>query len=136
MRYRPGFDPVLKDVSFKADSGNKVGIVGRTGAGKSSLLQVLFRLTECDVPPSSIIVGGVNIRDLKLKKLRQSISVIPQSPFIFEGTVRDNLDPFHEYSDTQLWTALEDVELKVYIETFENGLRQHITDGTSFFSVG
>lgn len=71
----------------------KVGIVGRTGAGKSSLLQALFRLVECD-QNQSILIDGVDISKVGLSTLRKSISIIPQSPMIFEGTVRDNLDPF------------------------------------------
>ena len=87
MRYRPGFDPVLRQISFDVESGRKIGIVGRTGAGKSSLVHALFRMTECD-EQSLITVGGFDVRKINLKKLRQSISVIPQSPFIFEGTIR------------------------------------------------
>ena len=76
----------------------KVGVVGRTGAGKSSLLQALFRLVECD-RESSILIDETSTSKLGLRALRSAISIIPQSPFIFEGTVRENLDPFAQYSD-------------------------------------
>ena len=76
----------------------KVGVVGRTGAGKSSLLQALFRLVECD-RGSSILIDGIGTSEVGLTTLRRAISIIPQSPFLFEGTVRENLDPFEQYSD-------------------------------------
>ena len=89
----------------------KVGVVGRTGAGKSSLIQALFRLVECD-RESSIIIDETSTSKIGLSTLRRTISIIPQSPFIFEGTVRENLDPFREYSDEAVWEALSDVQLK------------------------
>ena len=115
MRYREGFDPVLKHVSFKVAPGMKVGVVGRTGAGKSSLLQALFRLTDVE-PSSKILIDNVDTANVGLKMLRESISIIPQSPFIFEGTVRENLDPFSLYSDQAIWDSLEDVQLKQSVE--------------------
>ena len=96
----------------------KVGVVGRTGAGKSSLLQALFRLVECD-RESSIFIDETSTSKLGLSTLRGAISIIPQSPFIFEGTVRENLDPYSQYSDQEVWEALEDVQLKCVIEGFE-----------------
>ena len=89
----------------------KVGVVGRTGAGKSSLIQALFRLVECN-RESSIIIDETSTSKIGLSTLRRTISIIPQSPFIFEGTVRENLDPFREYSDEAVWEALSDVQLK------------------------
>ena len=80
----------------------KVGVVGRTGAGKSSLLQALFRLVECD-RDGAIKIDGRSTTQLGLSTLRRNISIIPQSPFIFEGTVRENLDPFSHYSDEEIW---------------------------------
>ena len=87
---------MLKEVTFEVEPGIKVGVVGRTGAGKSSLLQALFRLIECDTD-SSISIDGISTSQIGLSSLRRSISIIPQSPFIFEGTVRENLDPFAQY---------------------------------------
>ena len=95
----------------------KVGVVGRTGAGKSSLLQALFRLVECD-RESSIFIDKTSTSYIGLSTLRRAISIIPQSPFIFEGTVRENLDPFSHYSDNEVWDALEDVQLKHVVDAF------------------
>ena len=86
LRYREDFQPVLKEIDFQVEPGMKVGVVGRTGAGKSSLLQALFRLVECD-GESSIFIDGTSTSILGLSTLRGAISIIPQSPFIFEGTV-------------------------------------------------
>ena len=85
-----------------------MGVVGRTGAGKSSLLQALFRLVECD-QESSIFIDGVSTSEIGLSTLRRAISIIPQSPFLFEGTVRENLDPFSQNSDQEVWDAITDV---------------------------
>ena len=114
LRYREDFQPVLKEIDFQVEPGMKVGVVGRTGAGKSSLLQALFRLVECD-RESSIFIDEISISKLGLSTLRGAISIIPQSPFIFEGTVRENLDPLSHYSDQEVWEALEDVQLKYVI---------------------
>ena len=111
LRYREDFYPVLKEIDFQVESGMKVGVVGRTGAGKSSLLQALFRLVECD-RESSIFIDETSTSKVGLSTLRGAISIIPQSPFIFEGTVRENLDPFSRYSDQEVWEALDDVQLK------------------------
>ena len=113
----------------------KVGVVGRTGAGKSSLLQALFRLVECD-RESSILIDGTSTSEIGLSTLRKGISIIPQSPFLFEGTVRENLDPFSQYSDQEIWEAISDVQLKQVVEQFENKLEQQISEGAVVFSVG
>ena len=85
----------------------KVGIVGRTGAGKSSILQSLLRLYEIDNNGGGIFIDGVNISEVSLQKLRRAISIIPQYPFLFQGTIRKNLDPFEkETTDSNLWNVL------------------------------
>ncbi|KAJ2211897.1 ATP-binding cassette glutathione S-conjugate transporter ycf1 [Coemansia sp. RSA 487] len=105
MRYHPGLDLVLKDLSFSARSNEKIGIVGRTGAGKSSMSQALMRLVE---PASGkIVIDGVDISSIGLFDLRSRISIIPQDPALFVGTIRDNLDPLHQYSDEAIWKAIQ-----------------------------
>uniref|UniRef100_A0A3B4B9R6 Uncharacterized protein n=1 Tax=Periophthalmus magnuspinnatus TaxID=409849 RepID=A0A3B4B9R6_9GOBI len=97
---------VLKDLSFSLEPGEKVGVVGRTGAGKSSLVSALFRLSE---PKGKIYIDGVLTSELGLHHLRQKMSIIPQDPVLFSDTVRKNLDPFCQHADVDLWNALEEV---------------------------
>lgn len=100
MRYRPALEPSLKDLSVQIQAGMKVGIVGRTGAGKSTILQTLFRLIElCD---GTIKIDDVDIKDVGLHILRKNIAFIPQTPFILQGSIRENLDPFNECSDAEI----------------------------------
>lgn len=96
MRYAPGEAAVLQNLSFNIESGEKVGIVGRTGAGKSSIIIALFRLA---VNEGKIIIDDVDTSTISLTKLRSSIAIIPQEPVLFSGTLRKNLDPFDEHSD-------------------------------------
>ena len=111
--YRPGLEPVLKNLNFKVESGEKVGIVGRTGAGKSSLTLALFRIIEPTI--GRILIDGVDITRIGLHDLRSKITIIPQEPNLFAGTLRLNLDPFIEYTDEKLWSALESAHLKVRV---------------------
>lgn len=99
-------DPILKDLSFIVKPKEKIGIVGRTGAGKSSIIQALFRLALND---GTIEIDGIDIGTLGLHDLRSRISIIPQDPIIFSGTLRYNLDPFGQKSDEEIWKALEQV---------------------------
>lgn len=92
MKYREELDPAVNNVTFEIEPGMKVGVVGRTGAGKSSILQTLFRLN--DLSEGSIEIDGVNIKSVGLHTLRQHIGYIPQQAFLFSGTVSENLDPF------------------------------------------
>lgn len=103
LRYSQHGHPVLKNVSLQIRAGEKVGIVGRTGAGKSSIIQALFRLAHND---GHIVIDDVDIGKLGLHELRQKISIIPQDPILFSGTMRDNLDPFNQKTDDELWRAL------------------------------
>ena len=133
-RYRPGLDLVLKGVTVSIDSEMKVGICGRTGAGKSSLTLALFRIIE---PVSgSIKIDNLDITTLGLHTLRSRISIIPQDPVLFTGSLRFNLDPKEEKNDDQLWNALEHAHLKNYISSLEGGLDHEVLEGGSNFSVG
>ncbi|KAJ3427508.1 multidrug-resistance like protein 1 isoform i [Anaeramoeba flamelloides] len=136
MRYREGLDPVLKKVSAKIKSNEKIGIVGRTGSGKSSLVLCIFRIVE--LFEGKILIDGVDISTIGLHELRGKLSIIPQDPVLFTGSIRDNLDPFGELkrSDKELWTILEQVYLKEKIQSLENKLDQEISQESSNFSVG
>ncbi|RKP39936.1 P-loop containing nucleoside triphosphate hydrolase protein [Dimargaris cristalligena] len=126
---------VLQNVNLQTRQGEKIGVVGRTGAGKSSLLTALFRLTEAH-PAGSIIIDGVDISRLPLSELRQCLTIIPQEAFLFHGTLRFNLDPFDQYTDAQLWDALEACELKTSIEKLPERLESPVSENGKNFSVG
>ncbi|XP_053965144.1 probable multidrug resistance-associated protein lethal(2)03659 [Anastrepha ludens] len=135
LRYFPDpkSDRVLKSLSFEIQPTEKVGIVGRTGAGKSSLINALFRLSYNE---GSIIIDMRNTEQLGLHDLRSKISIIPQEPVLFSGTMRYNLDPFDEYADAKLWEVLEEVELKDVVADLPSGLQSRISEGGTNFSVG
>ncbi|CAG9831240.1 unnamed protein product [Diabrotica balteata] len=129
LRYTLDSAPVLRNLNLIFRAGEKIGVVGRTGAGKSSLVSALFRLSPLE---GSVKVDGVDTVNVELHKLRSTISIIPQEPVLFSATVRYNLDPFETVSDEQLWDALEKVELKHSI----TGLDMEIREGGSNFSTG
>ncbi|XP_061579415.1 ATP-binding cassette sub-family C member 4-like isoform X2 [Cololabis saira] len=127
-------DPlVLKNLSVIFSSREKVGIVGRTGAGKSSLISALFRLAE---PEGRIIIDGFQTSEIGLHSLRQRISIIPQDPVLFTGTMRKNLDPFRQHTDEDLWNALQEVQMKAVVEELPNKLETVLTESGSNFSMG
>ncbi|XP_022918682.2 ATP-binding cassette sub-family C member 4-like [Onthophagus taurus] len=133
LRYDPAGEPVLKKLTFKIKPGEKVGIVGRTGAGKSSLSLSLFQLAYTD---GNILIDDVNIKEIPLQNLRSKIAIIPQEPVLFSETMRKNLDPFEEYNDNDLWNALGEVELKDVVKDFSEGLLTKMSEGGSNLSVG
>jgi len=133
-RYRPGLDLVVRGITATINPGQKVGIVGRTGAGKSSLTLALFRMIE--PAEGKIMIDGIDIRGIGLHDLRSNITIIPQEPVLFSGTLRFNLDPFGNFSDADLWQALEMAHLKVFASTLTNGLDYEITEGGDNISVG
>ncbi|KAF9180847.1 hypothetical protein BGZ50_005879 [Haplosporangium sp. Z 11] len=168
-RYREGLDLVIRDISFTVEPAEKIGIVGRTGAGKSSLTLALFRIVEAanshwakashngadmDADPTkkdeiadlekveveadggSIWIDGVDISTVGLKYLRQHLAIIPQDPTLFVGTVRENLDPFDELEDAELWEALERAHLKDHISSLAGGLSFKVSQNGDNFSVG
>lgn len=104
LAYRPGLPLVLKNLSFNAKASEKIGICGRTGAGKSSIMTALYRLSE--LSGGQIIIDGIDIASLGLQELRSKLSIIPQDPVLFQGNIRKNLDPFGQSSDAKLWDAL------------------------------
>lgn len=133
LRYAPTEAPVLRNLNFRIRSMEKIGIVGRTGAGKSSLITALFRLAETE---GNIMLDKVDTKSIGLHDLRSKLSIIPQEPVLFSGTMRSNLDPFDEYDDATLWRALADVELKDAVSELAAGLQSVMSEGGSNFSVG
>ncbi|XP_060810578.1 ATP-binding cassette sub-family C member 4 isoform X2 [Amyelois transitella] len=129
MKYTPEDLPVLKNLNLVIESGWKVGIVGRTGAGKSSLISSLFRLA---IVEGEVLIDDVDTGYLSLQELRSKISIIPQEPVLFSATVRYNLDPFNNYDDQQLWNALEAVDLKAAVPALDF----KVSEGGSNFSLG
>uniref|UniRef100_A0A674F5S8 Multidrug resistance-associated protein 4 n=1 Tax=Salmo trutta TaxID=8032 RepID=A0A674F5S8_SALTR len=125
--------PVLKNITAVFRSREKVGIVGRTGAGKSSLISALFRLAE---PDGRISIDGVLTAEIGLHTLRQRISIIPQDPVLFTGTMRKNLDPFSQHTDEDLWNALGEVQLRTVVEELPGRLETMLAESGSNFSVG
>lgn len=133
IRYRPGLDPVLSDLSLTIQGGEKVGIVGRTGAGKSTLMLALFRLVEAT--QGAIIIDDINTNTIGLEDLRRKLMAIPQDPALFGSSVRFNLDPFGDHSDDELWASLEAVQLKNTV-TAIGGLGTNMAEFGGNFSVG
>ncbi|XP_046623147.1 ATP-binding cassette subfamily C member 4-like isoform X4 [Neodiprion virginianus] len=131
MKYAENKPPALKDINIKINPGWKVGIVGRTGAGKSSLVSALFRLTEEGLD-GVIELDGIDTKSVGLQELRPRISIIPQEPILFSATLRYNLDPFEQYSDTELWHSIRAVELGNVVSSLDIPVDR----GGANFSVG
>ncbi|CAH1738397.1 unnamed protein product [Aphis gossypii] len=133
LRYACDATLVLNNLNINIEGAEKIGIVGRTGAGKSSLISALFRLAFNE---GQVFIDDIEIHELGLHDLRSKMSIIPQEPLLFSGTIRNNLDPFNEYPDHILWKSLDEVELKNVVEDLSDGLNSKISEGGSNFSVG
>ncbi|CAB3397220.1 unnamed protein product [Caenorhabditis bovis] len=133
-RYREGLDLVLRGISADVKAGEKIGIVGRTGAGKSSFALALFRMIE--PAGGRILIDGVDVSKIGLHNLRSSITIIPQDPVLFSGSLRFNLDPFGQYTDENIWTALELAHLKSFASSLSGGLSYSISEAGENLSVG
>ncbi|CAJ0583799.1 unnamed protein product, partial [Mesorhabditis spiculigera] len=133
-RYRQGLDLVIKQLTADIGPHEKIGIVGRTGAGKSSITLALFRMIE--PADGQIIIDGVDINKLGLHDLRSNITIIPQDPVLFSGTLRFNLDPFDRYKEDEIWRALEMANLKPYAMAQPDKLNHEINEGGENISVG
>ncbi|OXA39170.1 multidrug resistance-associated protein 1 [Folsomia candida] len=133
-RYREGLDLVLRGISCTFKPGERIGIVGRTGAGKSSLTLALFRLIE---PTSGkIFIDGQDIVEIGLHDLRKKITIIPQDPVLFSGILRTNLDPFSSHTDQDIWDCLESAHLKSYVSSLPQGLEYEVAEEGQNFSMG
>ncbi|CAH1183385.1 unnamed protein product [Phaedon cochleariae] len=121
-------ETVLKNLTFEIKPGEKIGIVGRTGAGKSSIIATIFRLYEAD---GSILIDNVDIKTLYLKYLRKHLAIIPQEPVLFSGSIRTNLDPFQEFQDADIWKALGQVNLKSAIHDLNAPVKNHSSNFSS-----
>ena len=133
MRYRDG-PLVLNDLSFSVAGGDKVGIVGRTGSGKTSVIAALFRIVKPEA--GTILVDGVDLSTLRLEDLRSRIAVVPQDPTLFASSLRFNLDPLEEHSDLELVQVLETVNLRSVLDSSPAGLLQEISEGGENLSLG
>jgi len=134
LRYREGLPLVLKQINCDIKPGEKIGIVGRTGAGKSTLTLALFRILER--AGGKILIDGIDISKLGLQDLRSRLTIIPQDPVLFSGTLRLNLDPFDSHTDEELWGILELSHLKNFVSGLEQGLLYPVTEEGGNLSVG
>ncbi|GAB2245993.1 hypothetical protein Droror1_Dr00001486 [Drosera rotundifolia] len=134
VRYAPHMPLVLQGITCTFHGGKKTGIVGRTGSGKSTLIQTLFRIVE--PAAGRIVIDGIDICTIGLHDLRSRLSIIPQEPTMFEGTVRSNLDPLEEYSDEQIWEALDKCQLGDEVRKKEGKLDSTVTENGENWSMG
>ncbi|KAG6497311.1 hypothetical protein ZIOFF_045210 [Zingiber officinale] len=134
VRYRQNMPLVLRGLTCTFPGGMKTGIVGRTGSGKSTLIQALFRIIDPTV--GQIVIDGIDISTVGLHDLRSRLSIIPQDPTMFEGTVRSNLDPLEEYKDEEIWKALDSCQLGEEVRKKELKLDSEVTENGENWSVG
>ncbi|CAM6123349.1 unnamed protein product [Calypogeia fissa] len=136
MAYRVDLPPVLNSLTFTIHPQEKVGILGTKGAGKSSLAAALFRMVENSACSGSILIDAIDLKLVGLDDLRLRLSIVPQDPVLFSGTVRLNLDPFERYSDIEIHEALEKVQLSTKLKSMDSSLDSLITENKDNFSVG
>ena len=133
LTYYPGGPQVLKKINLNIKGGTKIGVAGRTGAGKSSFVAALLRMPDAD---GEIMVDGVNIKKINLQQARRCISVLGQSPVLFSGSLRKNLDLVERFQDVDLWRVLENVQLKDLVEGLEGQLDHELLEHGANVSVG
>jgi ABC-type multidrug transport system fused ATPase/permease subunit len=146
MRYRPDTPLVLKGLNVTFGAGERIGIVGRTGSGKSSMLLVLMRIVEPYLSDeeefirekydSPLSIDGVDVMRIGLFDLRSKIGIIPQSPVLFSGTIKSNMDPFNDYSDEEIWKALEKCRMKEAITAMSHGIQSKVAEYGENLSQG
>lgn len=134
LKYRPELPLVLRGVNMEISAGQKIGICGRTGAGKSSLMIALFRI--CEFEAGTVMIDGVDIQTVGLGRLRRSLAIIPQDPVLYSGSLRSNLDPFEQYSDDDIWTSLKRVHLAESVLKWGSGLDFVVSECGDNLSVG
>ncbi|KAG8658340.1 ABC transporter C family member 3 isoform X2 [Manihot esculenta] len=134
VRYAPHMPLVLQGLTCTFPGGKKTGIVGRTGSGKSTLIQTLFRIVE--PAAGQILIDGINISTIGVHDLRSRLSIIPQDPTMFEGTVRSNLDPLEEYTDEQIWEALDKCQLGEEVRKKDKKLDSTVAENGENWSMG
>lgn len=134
LRYAKHLPLTLRDVSFEIEGGTRVGIIGRTGAGKSTIFQALYRFVNLE--KGRILLDGCDISRIPLDEVRRNIAIIPQDPTLFLGSLRSNLDRFVQYSDEQIWSALERSCLKEFVASLPQGLDAKVEENGHNFSQG
>uniref|UniRef100_A0A8C7ZZ63 ABC-type glutathione-S-conjugate transporter n=1 Tax=Oryzias sinensis TaxID=183150 RepID=A0A8C7ZZ63_9TELE len=134
LQYRKGLELALKGITLQIQKREKIGIVGRTGAGKSSLALGIFRILEA--AKGRIFIDGVNIAEIGLHDLRSRITIIPQDPVLFSGSLRMNLDPFDTYTDEEIWSSLELAHLKDFVSNLPDKLNHECSEGGENLSLG
>ena len=133
MTYHPGGPKVLRNISLSIKAGAKIGVVGRTGSGKSSFVAALMRMPEAE---GDILIDNVLLRNINLKESRRAITVLGQNPALFSGSVRKNLDVIEQFQDAELWQALEQVQVKNLVENLEGQLDYELLENGANLSIG
>ena len=133
LTYYPGGPQVLKNINVEIKGGAKIGVAGRTGAGKSSFVAALLRMPD---PGGDIVIDGIRIQEINLQEARRHISVLGQSPVLFSGSLRKNLDLMEQFQDVDLWRALEEVRMKQLVENLEGQLNHELLEHGTNISVG